>query len=136
MKKYLLDTNICAFFLRGKFDLNAKVQQVGEQSCFISEITIAELKYGIENASTEEHRKQNKEKVDNFLATANILSILPTLDIYAKEKTRLRKLGTIIDEFDLLIGATALANDLIMVTNNVSHLGRLDGIVIEDWTKS
>lgn len=39
-----------------------------------------------------------------------------------------------IDDFDILIGATAIANDMIMVTNNVAHLSRLDNIVIEDWT--
>ncbi len=136
MKKYLLDTNICVFFLRGKFGLNDKVQQVGEQNCFISEITIAELKYGIENAGTLEQRKRNQVKVDNFLASANILPIRPTLGIYAKEKARLRSLGTPIDDFDLLIGSTALAHDLVMVTNNVKHLGRLEGIALEDWTQA
>ena len=52
MKKYLLDTNICIYFLKGQYDLNKKIESVGEQNCFISEITIAELKYGIENSKT------------------------------------------------------------------------------------
>jgi tRNA(fMet)-specific endonuclease VapC len=39
-----------------------------------------------------------------------------------------------IDDFDILIGVTAIANDMVMVTNNVSHLNRLDNIVTEDWT--
>ena len=51
------------------------------------------------------------------------------------EKARLSKMGIIIDDFDLLIGASALANELIMVTNNVGHLSRLKGIHLEDWTK-
>jgi tRNA(fMet)-specific endonuclease VapC len=89
LNKYLLDTNICVFFLLGKFDLNAMVQHVGEQNCFISEITIAELKYGIENAGTVEQKHRNKVKVDDFLASAHILPILPTLETYAKEKARL-----------------------------------------------
>jgi len=40
-----------------------------------------------------------------------------------------------VDDFDLLIGATAISNELILVTNNVDHLGRMEGIKIEDWTK-
>ena len=40
-----------------------------------------------------------------------------------------------IDDFDILIGATAVTNEMILVTNNVDHLIRLDNIVIEDWTK-
>lgn len=41
-----------------------------------------------------------------------------------------------VDDFDILIGATAIANDMVMVTNNVAHLSRLTKIRIEDWTKS
>lgn len=48
MKKYLLDTNICIFLLRGKYDVDKKIDQVGLENCCISEITVAELKYGAE----------------------------------------------------------------------------------------
>lgn len=40
-----------------------------------------------------------------------------------------------VDDFDILIGATAIANNMVMVTNNVVHLKRLSKIRIEDWTK-
>jgi tRNA(fMet)-specific endonuclease VapC len=40
----------------------------------------------------------------------------------------------LIDDFDILIGSTAVANDTVMVTKNVAHLSRLDHIIIEDWT--
>lgn len=46
MKKYLLDTNICIFLLRGKYYIDEKIDAVGGlENCFISEITVAELKY-------------------------------------------------------------------------------------------
>jgi tRNA(fMet)-specific endonuclease VapC len=51
-----------------------------------------------------------------------------------KGKARLRKAGQPIDDFDLLIGATAIAYGLILVTNNVDHLQRIKAIIIEDWT--
>ena len=38
-----------------------------------------------------------------------------------------------ISDFDLLIGSTAVENDLIMVTENVSELKRIEGIQIENW---
>ena len=47
----------------------------------------------------------------------------------------MRKAGQTVDDFDLLIGATAISNGLILVTNNVDHLGRMEGVKIEDWTK-
>lgn len=39
--KYLLDTNICVYFLNGKFNLQQKIDEVGIENCYVSEITIA-----------------------------------------------------------------------------------------------
>ena len=50
-----------------------------------------------------------------------VLPIFHSLHHYAKEKARLRKKGTPIDDFDLLIGVTAITHNLIMATNNTGH---------------
>lgn len=105
--------------------------EVGEQNCFISEITVAELKYGVENSKTVEAMRKI---VEAFIPKFFVVPVFNSLDIYAKEKAKLRKQGLMIDDFDILIGATAVANDMVMVTNNVVHLSRLDNMVIEDWT--
>ena len=52
---------------------------------------------------------------------------------FAKEKVRLKKQGTLIEDFDLLIASTAVSNRLIMVTDNVKHFKRVKNIVIENW---
>lgn len=131
MKKYLLDTNICIYFLKGQFDLHKKIEAVGIENCFISEITIAELKYGVENSS---QAVKNREILDKFQNKFTILPIFTALDVYAKEKARLKKTGKMLDDFDLLIGATAISNNLILATRNFSDFDRLDGIKIDDWT--
>lgn len=46
MKTYLLDTDICIAFLQGKSNLATQIKRVGVESCYISEITLAELTYG------------------------------------------------------------------------------------------
>jgi tRNA(fMet)-specific endonuclease VapC len=132
LKEYLLDTNICIFYIKGLYDLKNKIQKAGSDNCFISEITLAELKFGVENSQAKE---KNAMALDHFLTGVSLLPIFPALDVYAKEKARLRKAGQIVDDFDLLIGATAIAYDLILVTNNVSHLGRMENIYVEDWAK-
>jgi tRNA(fMet)-specific endonuclease VapC len=58
------------------------------------------------------------------------------LDLYAKEKARLQKIGKPIDDFDLLIGVTSVTHKLTMVTNNTNHFERISGISLEDWTKT
>ncbi len=131
MKKYLLDTNICIYFLKGQFGLHNKIKEIGEENCLLSEITIAELKFGAENSVQKE---KNRKNIAEFQTKFDILPIFPALDIFAKEKARLKTKGRILDDFDLLIGSTAIANNLTLVTKNVSDFDRLNGIIIEDWT--
>ena len=130
MSKYLLDTNICIYFLKGLHDLDSKIKSVGLDNCFISEITVAELKFGAEKSQKVAH---NRKVTSTFIEQLNVLPIYSSLDIYAKEKARLQKLGTIVDDFDLLIGSTAIENKLILVTNNAKHFSRLNEINLENW---
>lgn len=118
--------------MKGKFDLKAKFDKTKERNCFISEITLAELKFDIEKSEKPE---KNKKVLDNFLSGVQILPIFHSLDLYAQEKVRLQKAGTPIDDFDLLIGVTAVTNNLTMLTNNTNHLSRINGIKIEDLMK-
>lgn len=131
--QYLLDTNICVFFLRGKFKLDELIKEKGRENFFVSEITVAELRYGAENS--DDPVKSHKS-VDDFLNGLSIIPMFGSIRRYAKEKVRLRKTGKPIhDEFDLIIGVTAIENKLTLVTNNLKDFERLDGIKIENWFK-
>ena len=132
MKKYLIDTNTCIFFIKGNYDLKKKFEKVKIDNCFISEITLAELKFGVENS---ERKEKNQIALDNFVTGIKVVPIFHSLDLYAKEKARLRKAGTPIDDFDILIGVTSVTHNLIMVTNNTREFIRIKGINLEDWTK-
>jgi len=129
---FLIDTNICIYFLKGMFDLVEKFDEIGIDNLYISEITIAELKFG---AAKSEHPIKNKIVIDELISKFNQIPIYKSLDIFAEEKARLQKNGNIVDDFDLLIGASAVANNMILVTNNEKHFKRLKGIQLENWTK-
>jgi len=118
--------------MKGRFELDKKFENLSSNSLFISEITLAELKYGIANSDRPD---QNNEALNHFLTGVQILPIFDALDTYAKEKSRLKKEGRPVDDFDLLIGASAIANDLKLVTNNTRHFERLIGISIENWVE-
>lgn len=128
---YLLDTNIVAFYFRGNKNVIEKIKQVGLENCFISEITIAELKYGALKSGRQEY---HNKLLANFVEDVEVFSINEIIDTFVEEKVRLEKIGKRIDDFDLLIGATAIANELILVTNNTRHLDRLAIKEMEDWT--
>jgi len=81
--------------MKGKFNLIEKFDKITADSCYISEITVAELKFGIANSEKPE---KNRKVLENFLTGVQILPIFHSLDLYASEKARLRKLGTPIDD--------------------------------------
>lgn len=128
--KYLLDTNICIHFFRGKFNLIEKIELVGLRNCAISEITLAELVFGAENS---DNPQKNQSIIDKFTSQITILPIFDSISKYGKEKARLRKSGIMISDFDLLIGCTAIENDLIMITENTKEFERITGIKMENW---
>lgn len=128
--KYLLDTNICVHFFRGKFNLIEKLEKVGLTNCAISEITLAELIFGAENSLSPQ---KNRDIVEKFSSKVTVLPIYDVINLYAKEKVRLRKSGTLISDFDLLIGCTAVQKELIMATENYREFERISNIKIENW---
>jgi tRNA(fMet)-specific endonuclease VapC len=132
MRAYLIDTNICIYFLKGQFDLGNKIEKIGDENFFISEITVAEMKFGIAKSNLKE---SNKIIYEDFFDKFKVLPIFPALDVYAEEKSRLKTIGKSLDDFDLLIGSTAIYYDLTLITRNVSDFDRMKGIRIEDWTK-
>lgn len=64
MKKYLLDTNTCIYYIKGEFNLREKFEQTYPDNCYISEITLTELKFGVENSVK---KGKNHKALDNFL---------------------------------------------------------------------
>lgn len=133
MMQYLLDTNICVFFLRGKLNLNEIIKEKGRENCYISEITVLELRFGAENSDDP---LKSHEAVDDFINGLSIIPIFGCIRLYAKEKVRLRKIGKPMnDEFDLLIGVTSVENKLTLVTDNITDFEGIEGIKMENWFK-
>ena len=102
------------------------------EQCYISEITIAELKYG---AYKSNRIDENLQLIDELVAAVNVVPFAESIDVFAKEKVRLMSQGTPIDDFDLLIGAAAVQQELILVTDNVKHFKNIQGLVIENWVE-
>ena len=128
--KYLIDSNICIHFLRRKYNILDKLEIIDIANCSISEITLAELVFGAEKSNNP---KKNHQLIEQFVNKLTIIPIYDAIPIYAIEKVRLQKLGKMISDFDLLIGCTAIVNDLIMVTENIKEFERIENIRIENW---
>jgi tRNA(fMet)-specific endonuclease VapC len=129
--QYLLDTSICVFFLRGLLRFDDIIKEKGLDNCFISELTVFELTYGAQNS---QNPKKAHIAVDKFIKGLTVIPIYGIVKEYAETKVNLRKNGTPLhDEFDLIIGVTALANDLTLVTDNTKDFRHIKGLNLENW---
>lgn len=131
-KKYLLDSNICIHLLRNRKEIVDAIAQVGWEMCCISELTVVELYYGAECSNNPE---LNKKEIKSFIHDIEVLPFSSCVEEFCRQKARLRSMGMLIEDFDLFIGSTAVAKGYTLVTENVKHLSRLQGITVENWVK-
>lgn len=133
MIRYLLDTNIVSYFIKGINDGLIERMALGfnAQNIAISAVTRAELRFGMEMMDAKDRRRAR---------ITLLLDDLPALpwtadaaDLFGVIKAKLQREGTPIGDFDTQIGAHALAEDLILVTHNTRHFERIVGLKLEDW---
>lgn len=127
---YLLDTDMLISFLKDQYSVAEKIDRVGIENCCISEISILELTYGAYNSTKIEKHLAEVQQIEYLF---EIIPLYSAVEIFAQEKSRLRKEGSLIPDFDLIVGCTAVANKMTSVTNNVKHLKRVKGIILENW---
>ena len=128
---YLLDTNTIVYSLKGSIAVEKNLQHHFNDPIKISVITLMELYYG---AYKSQRITGNLAKLRTL---ENALEVIPagkeSADIFGSLKAKLEKSGSRLDDFDLIIAATALAHNLILVTNNVRHFQRIKGLKFTNW---
>ena len=76
-QKYLLDTCICVYWLRDKFNVKDRIDSVGLENCYISEIKVAELKFGREYGKLKGGPKYKDQRLDEFFTAINVIPVYP-----------------------------------------------------------
>ena len=131
--KYLLDTNICVYLIRGKSQ--EALQNLAQHSMMdigISSITLAELQFGVHKSNRSE---QNQQALEQFLVPLTTIDFDHSAAItYGQIRAYLEGQGSAIGSLDTLIAAHALSRDLTLVTNNTKEFSRVPGLLVEDWT--
>ena len=134
MIRYLIDTDTASYFLKKRFPaltVRMKAAMVAGEA-FLSVVTRAELRYG---QRLMDGNARLARLLDAFLEE------IPSLDWtaeaaehYARLAADQKRQGRLIGTLDTQIAAHALAEDLILVTNNERHFGGIAGLQIENWT--
>jgi tRNA(fMet)-specific endonuclease VapC len=132
MLQFLLDTNIVTFVLKNKPDyLRARFsEQHGRLA--ISSVTLAELVYGAEASSRTDANLRN---IEGLTARLDVLAFdEPAAHHTGRIRAELRRAGTPIGAYDVMIAGHARSRGLTVVTNNVREFERVPGLQVIDWT--
>ncbi len=126
--KYLLDTDIIIDHFRERKILSEDFLVSGAG---ISIITLGELIYG---AYKSDNPERSLQKLENSLKILKLEIINLSFEIvseFSRIKAELEKLGKRLEDFDLLIAATAKVNSFILVTGNKKHFERIPGLKLD-----
>ena len=132
MPLFMLDTDTCAFILRGpsaKLARRMQANPLEEQA--ISVVTLAELLYGVRVSGKA---KQNRDALDAFLKHVSVLDwTAGAAEHYAEIRSHLRRKGQMIGANDLMIAAHAKHAGAVLVTSNEREFRRVPALKVENW---
>ena len=132
----LLDSDVIIDHLNSKSDYLSSIISISKEDLFMSIINWSEIIYGIRKS--KDPIKSNKQ-FNGFIFDLNIKILDLNLKIANKFidlKIDLEKKGSKLEDFDLIIGATSILNDLTLVTGNIKHFSRFPEIQIYPKTTS
>ena len=129
---FFLDTNTCIYFLNGKSEnIKNKIFNLHPNEIKITSIVKAELLYG---AKKSERSVENISKVKMFLKPFETISFSDLCsDVYSDIRCDLEKRGNIIGPNDLIIAATVISNNGVLITNNIKEFKRVDNLKLDNW---
>jgi vapC-like nucleic acid-binding protein len=131
---YLIDTDIIIFALRGDKTVLAKFEENKTIPISISMVTYAELVFGAKRSQNEQ---TNMIKVNHIREIYLIEELnVGVMEVFADIKAKMYAKAIRIEDMDLFIAATAMYNDLTLVTNNTKHFENIPGLKLENWKRS
>ena len=129
---YLLDTCVVSDFVSGDTSTLNKIRQQTPDNLSVSTLTVMEIYYGF--ALNPAKAQKIQPIIEQFLESINIIDFTnKEARATAYIRSALKKAGTPIGAYDVLIGATALANGLTLVTSNIREFKRIPNLSLENW---
>lgn len=130
---YLLDTNTCIKYLNGKSEnVRQGLESKRPEDILLCSVVKAELFYGVMKSANP---AKNIAKLQPFVSRfVSFPFDDKAAEAYGRIRAELEKGGTPIGPNDLMIAATAVVNDgVILVTHNTKEFSRVSGLQLEDW---
>lgn len=128
---YLIDTNILIYRLKNVGNVNANFLKNKAEQMSISVVSYGELVYGARKSMFVEKNLETARAIKSIFPVADITC--DTMDVFGEIKAYVQRIGKAVDDMDLLIAATAIANNMALVTHNTKHFEHIPNLKITDW---
>ena len=131
---FLLDTDTIIYTLKGHQTVLSHLQHHMNDAISISVVSLMELYYG---AYKSRQVLANIARIRTLEVSVPVVSVdIEVVDVFGAQKAQLERAGTPLDDFDLILASTALARNLVLVTNNTKHFQRIAGLRLANWTET
>lgn len=96
---------------------------------------VAELEYGLQRLDSASRRyRLLRAQLGRLLSAIPLLEWLPAASVqFGAIKAGLERVGTPIDDFDIAVAAIARAHGAEVITANLAHFARIEGLVCRHW---
>ncbi len=129
---FLLDTDMVIYSLKGNEAVKQNLRTHINDPIKITTVTLMELYYG---AYKSQKVTANLARLKMIERNMGIISPdEKSAEIFGMIKADLEKKGIPLDDFDIIIASCALVHNHTLVTNNVKHYKRIDGLRLANWT--
>lgn len=130
--RYLLDTNICIYFLNKRSEhIITQLRKIPPQDVWLCAVVKAELWYGaMKSARPEDNATRLREFFDGFLSFPFDDA---AAEMYGTIRAQLERSGTPIGPNDMAIAAIARSQNATLITHNSKEFQPVDGLHVEDW---
>jgi len=133
MPLYMLDTNAVSEVMRGNPVMDQRLKRLEPSDWCISAITHAEIAFGL--AKRPEATRLARAAAAFFEVARTLPWDTAAAEAHGKLRARLQQAGTPIGDFDEMIAAHALSVGAVLVTANVRHFERVEGLQVENWAR-
>ncbi len=97
----------------------------------LSVITYGELLCGAMKCDRPIENVAKVRRIAELYPVVNVSR--PIIETFSALRVQLDRKGQRLDDFDILIAATALHLGYTLVSSNLRHFSRVPGLAVEDW---
>ena len=134
--RYVLDRNAVSALMRGDAAFLERLFTIGRAAVSIPQPVLAEIAFGIERLPRSKRQQRLRRRYELIREEIERSKWSDEVSqAFGRIKAGLERRGALVEDLDIAIAAHAVATGAVLVSTNLSHMARIPGLEVEDWTR-